>query len=61
MPRAGDVPAKRHTRVDYKKKSLVISVRCHFENERHGRVPSGSDSSIRVRVGQLRDGTAEHI
>jgi hypothetical protein len=53
---AGDVPAKRHTRVDYKKKNGAISTRCRFENEGHGRVPSGSDSSIRVRVGRI--GTA---
>lgn len=48
----GDVPAKRHTRVDYKKKSAVISIYYGFENEGHGRIPSGSDSSIRVRVGR---------
>lgn len=37
--------------MDYKKKRPAISLRCSFENEGHGRIPSGSDSSIRVRVG----------
>jgi hypothetical protein len=47
--------------VDYKKKRLAMSYSYIFENEGHGRVPSGSDSSIRVRVGRKRDGAAELI
>jgi hypothetical protein len=52
LRKPGDVPAKRHTRVDYKKKTPIITLYYAFENEGHGRIPSGSDSSIRVRVGR---------